>query len=104
MRHRFAKVALALVAFGLLAGTLAFTNANDSTTASTNGSTSTTATTVAPTTTTLDPTKLPPTGQDLYALIQSSRTSEYHVRYQLSGSSVPTIATSAALEGWRLPG
>jgi hypothetical protein len=105
LKQRKTAGLITLVAlFGLLAGTLAFTNASDSTTASTNGSTSTTATTVAPTTTTLDPTKLPPTGQDLYALIQSSRTTEYHVRYQLSGGSVPTTATSAALEVWRSPG
>jgi hypothetical protein len=105
LRRRKTAGLITLVAlFGLLAGTLAFTNINDSTTTSASGSTSTTATTVAPTTTTLDPTKLPPTGQDLYALIQSSRANQYHVHYQLSGASVPTTATSATLEIWRVPG
>ena len=99
-RRKAAAIITIIAMLGLVAGTLAFASSNGTTT-STQASSTTTTSTLPVTTTTLDPSKLPPVGQDLYTLIQAGRASQYHVRYLLSGTAVPTTATTAILEVWR---
>lgn len=102
-RNRVAGLIAVVILIGLVGATLATPNEDDSgaaTTPTTAAPTSTT--TTAPTTTTvLDPATLGADGKELYALVQAGRASQYYVRFQLSGSSLPLSATSAFLEIWR---
>lgn len=93
-----------VIMLGLVGATLVTprSSGGPSTTASTTTTDPTTTTTAVPTTTTvLDPTTLGPEGQELYQLVQTGRAGQYHVRFQLSGTSLPATATSAFLDIWR---
>jgi hypothetical protein len=91
-----------LIVLGVVGATLVVPTDNSSTTTTTlppEGTTSTEAPTT--TTTKLDPSKLDSEAKALYDHVQAGRAAGYHVRYQLSGTSLPQTASSATLEIWR---
>jgi hypothetical protein len=102
-RQRVAGLVAVVILIGLVGATLAVPGDDSDGASSTTTAGPSTTTTTAPVTTTtvLDPSTLGPEGQELYALVQAGRGSDYYVRFQLSGSSLPIGASNAALEIWR---
>jgi len=88
---------------GLVGATLAIPDDKSTTETTTPTTSSASTSTTAPSTTTtiLDPATLGADGQELYALVQAGRASDYYVRFELSGTSLPPTATSTLLEIWR---
>jgi hypothetical protein len=100
-RRRVAGLLAAGLVIGVVGATLALPDDVADTTTPTTVPATTSTTAPTTTTTILDPATLNADGQELYALVQAGRASEYYVRFDLSGSSLPPSATSTSLEIWR---
>jgi hypothetical protein len=53
-------------------------------------------------TTTLDPSTLSAEGQELYGLVEASRTGTYHVAYSFNSAELASQGAAASLEMWRM--
>ena len=101
-RVRLGALIAAFIIIGLVGATLAIPSDDTrNTTTETSEPADTSTTEPSTTTTVLDPSRLGPEGQEVYALVQAGRASDYYVRFDLSGANLPPSATSTSLEIWR---